>query len=361
VIDVPAWVPAAMRTTHRARWTVTAHPVDGDPVNVPISAGSLTADATAYPRYRCDLSVAGLDLAPRRAADPLTTFGSTLTFRWTLTTPDGRTVTLAPVPPLLIDTVTTERGASVRLDVSASDASLAIDTDEFLTATTPPPDARTVTTAIAWLIRRTFPDAVIIDAVGSVRPLGNDYSVTGSPWAAIEALADTIGADVWVHPDGGFRVTRVPAVAANGVGLLATGDGGTIVNTRSTLIRGYSRVALVHRDAAGKPVIGLWADRSGGPMDVGGPYGRVTLREDRDRHASQSEADDAAARYARRAAGRVRDLTVEAVGMPWHEPGDTLAVQLPSGSDLLVLTAVRHDLTAAASEYTFRTDTLGPS
>lgn len=108
-------------------------------------------------------------------------------------------------------------------------------------------------------------------------------------------------------------------------------------------------------------MLGLWADRSGGVLDVGGPYGRVTLAETRDRAATQAEADEAAARYARRVAGRVRDVDVTTVGRPWVEPGDTVRVVFPNGADSLVVTRAEHQLgPVPESRFTFRTDTLGP-
>jgi hypothetical protein len=324
-----------------------------------VTGGRLTVDAGAYPRYTASIDLGDLTLAPRRASDPLTPFGARVTLDYTIADGTGRTAWVRPCPPLIVDGVDVGRGRSTGLTVTASDPSLTVDVDAFLAATDPPVGARTVSEAVAYLIRRTDPDAVIRDSVDSAAPLGDGYQFDGSPWALIEELADGTGAECFVDLDAAY-VFRPVLPIGDPAGVLAVGKGGTIVGTRSRVVRGHNRVALRFRDAAGAPVIGVWADRSGGPTDVS-RMGRVTLVESRDRRASPSQADAAAATYGRRVAGRIRDVEVEAVAAPWFEPGDTIDVTFPTGTDRLVLRTVEHDLTAAeASRYVFRTDTLGP-
>jgi hypothetical protein len=360
VLTVPDWAPDALSDVARPSWRITLDPVNGPPVVLPVTAGTLRADAATYPRHTLDVSIGGLDLAPVTAADPLTPFGARLIVEYTLTDPTGRTFTIRPAPPLILDTVEVSRGDDVGIRLTGSDDSLAVDTDAYLVPTDAPASAQTVSALIAHLIRRTFPAAVIDDRIGSGRYVGNGWQVDGSPWAAIESLADSVGAECYVDPAGRFVLRPVPALGTP-VATFATGPGGTITGLRSTIVRGYNRVGLVFRDDDGRIVRGLWADRSGGPLDVSGAYGRVSLSEPRDREASQSEADAAASRYARRAAGRVRDVEVTAPAAPWIETGDTVRVRFPSRPDDLSLLAVEHDVTGAtASRYRFRTDTVGP-
>lgn len=359
-ISVPAWARDAVKQTHSAQWRATLTPVTGAPLVLPITAGALSIDSDQWPRYTCDLALGDLSLAPTTGAGAVLPFGSTVTLDYTLADSAGQTVTIRPAPPMLVDTVEVGRGRSVGMRLTASDRSLAISTDAYPLPTALPAAHRTVSTAIAYLIRRTYPTATIVDTVNSNEPLGEGFTVDADPWATIEQLADSVEAEVYLDPANRFfvRPVSVPTSAAD---TLATGPTGTVVGSSSTLTRGYNRVILAYRDAAGKPVLGRWADTSGGPLDIRGKYGRVTLAEARDRYATQTQADYAARAYARRVAGRVRDSVIEAVGMPWIECGDTVAVVLPSGRDDLVLSAVEHDLLGTEpSLYRFRTDTVGP-
>jgi hypothetical protein len=361
-LTVPAWVRAAIANPHAAEWQATLIPTSGAPFRLPITAGSLTIDATRYPRSSVSLDLGDLSLAPSGQASPVLPFGAQLRIDYLLSDPAGRTVTLRPCPTLLVDEVEVGRGRSVGMSLTASDPSLAISTDVYAVPTTLPASARTVSTAIAYLIRRTFPAAVIDDRIGSTASTGVGFTVDGDPWAAIESLADTIGADVYVDTTDRFVVAPTPSIKAVATDTLRTGPGGTIVGTRSRVIRGYNRVLLSFRGDDGRVIVGRWADQSGGPLDVDSRYGRVTYTESRDRGATQTQADTAAARLARRTAGLVRDVEVEAVGAPWIETGDTVSVVIPTGEDRLVLSMVDHDLTGLGpSTYTFRTDTLGPA
>jgi hypothetical protein len=361
-LTVPSWARDAITAPHSAEWLATLIPTSGQPFRLPITAGSLRADALSYPRYTAEVSLGDLSLAPFSTTSPVLPFGAQLRLDYVLSDSAGRTVTVRPCPTLLVDEVEVGRGRSVGMTITASDPSLAISTDVYSVPSSLPSTARTVSAAIAYLIRRTFPSAVIDDRIDSTAYVGNGYTVDGDPWAAIESLADTIGADVYVDPTDRFIVAPTPTIKSTALDELRTGPGGTVVGTRSRVIRGYNRVLLVFRDEDGRVIVGRWADESGGPLDVGGPYGRVTYTESRDREVTVTQANTAAAALARRTAGLVRDVEVEAVGAPWIETGDTVSVVLPTGEDRLVVSSIEHDLTGLGpSRYTFRTDTLGPA
>jgi hypothetical protein len=360
-LSVPAWCRAAIRDTHSAEWIATLYPADGStPVVLPITAGSLRADSDSWPRWTAQVSLGDLSLAPTSPTSDVTPFGARLTLDYVLSDSTGQTITLRAAPTMLVDTVNVGRGRSVGMTITASDPSLAIATDAYAVPSSLPTVARTVSSAIEYLIRRTFPSASILDTVNSGAYVGNGYAVDGDPWAAIESLADSIGADCYVDTLDRFVVTPTPAI---GIPLdeLRTGPGGTVVGTSSTVIRGYNRVAIAFRDEQGRVVVGRWADESGGPLDIDGPYGRVTYTEARDREATPTQADLAASRLARRAAGKVRDVEVEAVAAPWIQCGDTVGLVLPAGTDTLVVRSIEHDLSGVEpSFYRFRTDTVGP-
>lgn len=362
-ISVPAWARAAVTRTHRVEYACSIVTGTGGEIPLPVTAGDLRQTADAYPRHSVDLSIGDMSLAPVSGFSPLTPFGNLLRVRYTLDDLAGNMLTFQPCPDLLIDSVAIVRGSDTRIDVTASDRSLAIDTDSFTVPTDPPAGFLTVSGLIGWLIRRTYPAAVIVDTLNSARYVGAQFQLDGSPWAAIESLADSVGGEVYQRADNAFVVRPVPAVGAINAGDdLRTGIDGTVTETSSRLIRGYNRVALAFRsDAADdRTIVGTWADRSGGALDVGGRYGRVTLAETRDLDTTQAGANSAAQAYARRSAGRVRDVEVTATPRPWVEVGDTLTVGFVQGSDDLVLTEVGHDLTGGPSVYRFRTDTLGP-
>lgn len=363
-LTAPAWVRDAVAATHRAEWSVEVIGASGVPIPIPVAAGALRSSADSYPRHTADIALSDMRLTPDSGDALLTPFGNRLRITYRLDDLAGNTYEVRPVPDLVIDTVEVERGEEVSLRVTASDPSLVIDTDAFLTPTNPAPDEDTVSTAVEYLIRRTFPSAVIVDTVNATKYVGAQYQHDGSPWACIESLADSVGAECYVRaPDGAFVFRPVPAVGSiRPPDVLAVGEGGTVGNSRSLLIRGYNRVGLSFRSAtdADRTLIGGWTDLSSGPLNARGRYGRVTLVESRDLDRTQAEADAAAAAYARRSAGRVRDVTITATERPWLEVGDTVGVTLPGGSDDLVLTEIAHDLTGAPSVYRFRTDTLGP-
>jgi Domain of unknown function (DUF5047) len=363
-VTVPDWVRDAVADTHSIKWSVYGlYAAGGAPVPLPVTAGDLLQSSDAYPRHTARVTLGDMSLAPVNGSSLLTPFGNRLRIRATVSDLTGRSAVIAPCPDLLIDTVTVARGDDVRLEISGSDLSLGVDTDAFTVPTDPPVGFTTVSALIGWLIRRTYPAAVIVDTLNSVLPVGSQYQMDGSPWAMIEGLADSAGGEVYQRADNAFIVRPVPAVGEIDAGdVLTVGPGGTVTGTSSTLLRGYNRVALAFRsDAADdRTIVGSWADRSTGPLSVNGPYGRVTLAETRDLDASQSRADAAAVAYARRVAGRVRDAEVTATARPWVETGDTITVGFTQGADALVLTEAVHDLTGAPSRYRFRTDTIGP-
>jgi hypothetical protein len=361
-LAIPAWCRTAITETHRSSWSARIVSPTGTEVELPITAGRLLIDADRYPRTSAEVSVGDLSLVPRLSSDPLLPFGSVLQLVYRLESTAGDVVELRPAPELLVDSIRVDRGSSVGFRITAADRSLAVDTDVYPVPTSLPSTSRTVESAIEYLLKRTRSTSVLDvgPGVAGSTPIGDGYTLDGSPWAAIEDLADTVEAECFVLPSGRFTLQLRPAVTAP-VDQLRTGPGGTITDAASTVIRGYNRVLLTYRDAAGRTILGRWADTSSGPLRVSGPYGRVTLAEPRDRVASQAQADAAAARLARAVAGRVRDVELQAVGAPWLLPGDTVGVVLPTGSDDLVLTAVEHDLTGlGSSSYRFRTDTLGP-
>lgn len=146
---------------------------------------------------------------------------------------------------------------------------------------------------------------------------------------AVDDLLTSVLAVMRMGPDGSFEV--VPAAGVGPVWTLAGGEDGVLVNTvRSLSDEGvYNAATSTGETATGQPLVGR-AQRQGGPLAWGGPYGKVPVFHRAVAQTAagvQADADTTLATLA--AAGEV-DLAVTCLAHPGVQPNDRVTVLAPT-------------------------------
>lgn len=335
-VTVPAsWPTIPGRGQHRPVWSAVARSYYGAPpkaMDLSLTSsdpGTLTKDAGTWPRTQLQLTVPEREANPHTVSDVLMPWATTVALTFGYVDQSGQPSTVLVATVRLIVTEADRPGGLLRLTCadrsSLTDAAQVAATQTYVAGTT---------------VRAAILAAAAMDGLGAVSELNQltgaqnavtvptGYSWYGSPWKAIEDLADLIGAEVFY--DAAERlVLRTPPVPAITPLFTFTGGGaGVLTGMSSRVERAPNSVALVYdRANASGPVIGLWNDTRTGPTQLGGVYGTRRVVEERTGRPAQVQADAAAKAYGTRVAGRVRTVTYRAVPVPWIEPGDTIAVQ----------------------------------
>lgn len=347
MIPVPAAWASVPRTQHRPRWSAVARNGYGTPqaVDLPLTSndpGELVKDASRWPRTRLDLTVADTLAGPHTLDAALMPWATTVRLTFGYVDASGQPASVLVATVRLVTTEAERPGGLVRLE--CADRSSLTDAAHVAPA---------VTYAAGTTIRAAILAAAAMDGLGAVVELNTltagqnaatvpaGYTWHGSPWQAIENLADLIGAEAFYDASERLVLRSPPVPGSTAVFALTSGDGGVLTGMASRVERAPNAVALVYdRSNAAGPIIGTWTDTRPGPTLYGGPYGIRRLVEERDGRPTQAAADAAAVAYARRVAGRVRQVTYRSVPVPWLEPGDTIAVE-PVDLDAMELHTVQ--------------------
>lgn len=211
----------------------------------------------------------------------------------------------------------------------ASDEALLIDASPAANAST---TGATTAAAITDLIGQGISPAPMVTS--SV----TGPSVTVDPvtdrFETVRDLADRVNAKVY---DDGLRdwfIVPAPTVAATPNMSLTVGEGGTILDSDSTLTRDgwFNYVYLRYR----------WTNTSGvdqsvqataaineGPFAITGPSGKRIYMEEREVPTTQAEANAAAAALLDRFMTRSTTYSLSSIAAYWLRPGQTVSVTLP--------------------------------
>lgn len=157
-------------------------------------------------------------------------------------------------------------------------------------------------------------------------------------WAAVQDLADRVGAAVF---DDGLRVWHfdpVPSLAGAPVLSLTVGAGGTVLAGKVPLDRdawnNYVCLRYKWRDASNvDQEIRATAVIDVGPYAITGPAGKKILLDDREVATTQAAANTAAASVLIRQFSRSQSTILRAISAYWLRPGHTIDVRLTLTGD----------------------------
>lgn len=175
---------------------------------------------------------------------------------------------------------------------------------------------------------------------GLVQEAGQDS------WSMVNESAARAGVSIFCEPDRTWRIAKPQTLSSDTALNLTTGGGGIIIESNSV----YSRESF-HNAVCIKYA---WKD-SGGVDRVlyGHAYvstgdfaltsiGYNTYYEERDKPATQAQADAAATAVLKALARRGRSFTLHAVSSYWLRPGNTVTATLPEGEQERLLVSAVH-------------------
>lgn len=314
------------------------------------SSGTVTLDRTAAIRGRCDITLADPALIPKSVFDPITPFGNELQL-W-------RGVALAQGPELVslgvfgIQTSESDpSGAALKvagLDRAQRVADALFESTETIAAGTPVPEAiqTLISNGVAGITFR-FAGS---DAVTPL--LVFDPNSSSDRWAACQALAASIGCDLYFDGVGVCVLAPVPDVSSGPVATLADGPDGVVVSLDKNWDRGPAYNAVVGSSSGTGPPIQAVA-RDIDPTSASyyyGPFGKKPLLYQAP-FTTQLQAQNSVDAKLRQVLGVAQSLDLSVVPNPALEPGDILAVRrLKLGVDeidVLDSTTIPLDVTSA--------------
>jgi hypothetical protein len=309
---------------------------NGDPMgSAPITGGTFTADASTFDRYRVDLEVApDREWLPSTWSDPLVPTDRTVRLyagaRW----PDGTSERFR-VSTTYVDAV----------DVSRPSGAVKVETfGRVRRVSQAGLPARGVQVAdrmpgvdfVGWIVAQALghPVPTTVEPGVDVRSVGPRETWQGDPWAAVEDVADSGGAEAYF--DRMDRLTIRPAPTprtGDDVVTLRTGESGTLVDYRSRVDRsGVNRARVAFTSAGGERDVVSTATLTSGPARWEGPYGRVRGDFTRYGNPSQAQADRASSAFLSRMGGILRACELTAAPDPRVECGDTVRIVWANGA-----------------------------
>lgn len=306
---------------------------DAQVVPLDVTGGSVTVDRGQDIRRTCSVTSADVTIIPRTPRDQLATYGARLRIAVGVEYGDGTTET-APQGVFRLDSIDGDPlMGPVTLQGKAIEC--VIQDDEF---TTPYRAVGTVVTAITALIQRSLPDAEIVSRIADVAIGTTTWDVQGDPWASIQEVAATAGAECYTDGDGVFIIATLPdLLTVDPVWEIAAGEGGALVSASSGMSADgvYNGVYASGEDAGSDapPVHALVTDNdTGSPTYWGGPFGRRPMFYSSSTLTSTGTC--VAAATLKLAASKAPNATgdLSSLPNPALEPGDVIRVTYIDGT-----------------------------
>lgn len=303
--------------------------IGGQPtMTVPLaeSAGSVTLDRTAAIRGRAAVTLAAPELIPRTAFDPVTPFGAELqVWRGVQLSTGPELVSLGVFPIQDLEPDATAATMTVNLlDRAQRVVDAGFEGTEVIPAGTPVPDA------IALLISNGVA-GLTFRFVGSseVTPLlVYDTSSSTDRWASAQALAASIGCDLYFDGVGVCVLLPVPDPSSGPVAQLVDGPGGALVTLDKKWDRSSAYNAVIGTsNGTGAPISAVARDEDPtSPSYYFGPFGKKPITYQA-AFTSQNQAQNAVDALLRQGLGVAQSLDLTMVPNPALEPGDIVAVR----------------------------------
>jgi hypothetical protein len=322
---------ARVQGPHTVVTVARVHGVDGSVTDIPITEGSVSLDATAAVRGRCDIRVEGTDWVPRDAADKLAPFGAELEIRRGVVLADGSVETVSLGRFGLEDAEITDDGSGAGTRVAALDRAERLGKAKFedvfqLTSGTP------FTEGIQDLALDAWPDCPFMDGFTSVSTISIGRNVTAQPgddrWEFMQTLALALGMSLFFDGDGVLTLRRYADQSP--VASLVEGDGGVLVSASRSWSRteAYNRWIVTGENTEGSDVYGGVAtdDNPLSPTYYYGPFGRCPKFWSSPDIYSDDQAQDVAEAMKAQEIGAASTVNFGLVPNPALEPEDTVRI-----------------------------------
>lgn len=315
---------------------------------LPIIGGNVAIDRTAEIRGRASVTIAGPDLIPMSAFDPLAPFGTELQIFTGVQLSTGPELVSLGIFGIQ-DSKVSDDGSQITLECRDR-AQLVKDADFETTYVIAA--GSDYAGAILGVIDDGVPgfqfDFASTDAVTPLFVFADD-SASGR-WTEALSLATAVGCDLYFNADGVCVLEPVPNPLSDPVATLSDGPGGVVV----TAGKNWSRTPSCNRVIAYSsnpnpgtvPVRAIATDDDPtSPTFYGGTFGRKPKRFPGP-FTSSGQAQTAAAAELRRTLGIAQTIDLNVAPNPALEAGDIVAIRRTSiGIDEVdVIDTVTHDL-----------------
>lgn len=306
---------------------------DGEVITtLPVTAGSVTLDATAASRGRVDLTAVDdgtSGLVPTTSDSTLAPYGNEMRVYRGVTYPDG-TSELVSLGIFRIDSVdVNDTGDQLELRLAGLDRSARVIDARFEEASQIN-SGTSLTTAIGdQLTAAGITDVLTADTVAHTTPLVI-LEAGGDRWQTIQQLATAAGMSVYFDGDG-LPVARViPTASDNPVATLTEGQGGVLLQAGRRWSRegAFNRViATGEKTGDTAPPRGVATDDNAlSPTYYYGRFGKVPRFYSSPLLTTSDQCADAAAGILARELGTTQQITFGALVNPALEPGDVVTV-----------------------------------
>lgn len=352
-------------TSHQISVRATANTAALGSVTVPVTGGSVTADATSQVRRTATVTIADPTLWPANPLDVLSPLGSELVVEYGIAIP-GRDMEWVPLITGVITDVERATPASQGLQVTLTDRSSKVEEDEFVSPTQIGGTGATYVQVLASLVQHLYPAVTVLDTTGNTT-VCPQLDVQKARWSeGVEQITVAIGAEAYFDQVGRLVVRPQPTLAGSPVWQANIGPGGVIVSETSAQKRELvfnQVIASGMRSDGTTPVYAIAQDTDpSSPTLYGGPFGAKTRRYASALLTTQPQALAAAQALLERARGEQATVTLTTVTNPALEPGDVFAVNTRTAQTLYVIDKVTVPLEpGSAQQITTRSKVLPPS
>jgi hypothetical protein len=193
----------------------------------------------------------------------------------------------------------------------------------------------TVVAEITRLIQESIPAVTVTDQTGSTA-VAAQITIDRERWRdGVEKLADSIGAEVYADPIGGFIIRPQPLLAGDAVLTIQHGENGTLVDGSEELTRErvYNRVVVEGVRTDGTPPVRAVVDEpdNGSPTWYGGPFGKKPRFYTSQLLTTVPQCTATGDALLARVRGMQSTITLDQIPNPGLESGDLIEARLPDG------------------------------
>ena len=327
------WIRSGHRVTSRAellRWSASAdRPLIG---TFDVLDGRIRIDRQAQQRRTLELTaiIDNPDWHPARPGSPIAPYGNEIRIRSGIFDPTatGGDERITAGVFGIESAVVVDAGSSLTVRITGADRSRRIARSGFEApwSTTP---GETFSGAIERLIGYAAPGTPISvpNNAGTAPRLVWEVS-RANPWTAIQELAQGLGLDAVIDPDGQLVVA---GTSSSGVSAwsFAEGPRNTAVSIEASLSaeEGFNGVVVTGEASGHSPVRAVrWDDIAGSPTHYLGPYGRRPKYVTTNSVTSQGAADSLAATELAKLLGATEKISLSAIPHPGLDVGDVVDV-----------------------------------
>ena len=306
---------------------------DGSAERLDHEGGSVVVDWASQCRWTCSVSATDTGLIPRTPVDELLMYGARLRISRGVRYSDGSSE-MVPLGVFRIDEVDGDVDQGP-VPINGKSLECVVSDDKF---TAPYRATGSAVTAITALILRSLPDAAVVSTVVDAGIGARTWDVGDDPWAAVQEIAATLGAQVFCGPDGEFTISQLPDItAATPVWTVASGEGGVYVSAT----RGMSADKVfngVHArgespESGTAPVSALVVDSDPSSKTYwDGPYGRRPTFYSSSTLTTTGACTQAATLLLQSAKAPNAVADISTLPNPALAPGDVIRVVYPDGT-----------------------------